>query len=308
MVFLDRDVENNLAIIAAFCSIIYSIFCLSTMVFFQYFPVETSGECLDKDNQERSIFCYLKNVSGAIKHHPVDCADYSMFQLQELHFECYAVAIPGLGIAVAAALGLAKVGTASVTIFVRATAVFYKMTKKYSRKLEWCCHNGRNIVNLIYIASCLAALGIVAAITGYISTTLLSNANNSKDYLKPLIAFYYLAYVAMPILICFPMAYIIVKLADHCNQREYVSIAADQRPLDAIDWVIELESLPSITGEQQNEMVTTEQEPHDSNIHEDSESAVTERQQDESVTLPPAWEERDNRIRETANETEEIQP
>ena len=46
----------------------------------------------------------------------MDCANYSVTELQELQFLCYAISIPGLGIAVVAALGLAKVAIVGVTI------------------------------------------------------------------------------------------------------------------------------------------------------------------------------------------------
>ena len=84
MVFLDRKVEDKLALIAAFCSVISSILCMSIMVFFRYFPVKVSEQCLEKDNQERSLFCYLKNRSNPIELYPVDCAEYSVSELQEI--------------------------------------------------------------------------------------------------------------------------------------------------------------------------------------------------------------------------------
>ena len=50
MVFLDREVERSLPFVLAFCSIVFGILCASTVVFFRYFPVELSGDCLDKDS------------------------------------------------------------------------------------------------------------------------------------------------------------------------------------------------------------------------------------------------------------------
>ena len=62
------------------------------------------------------LFCY-SNSSLSNSSLPVDCANFSVTELRELQFQCYAIALPvGLGIAVAAALGLAKVVIVGVTI------------------------------------------------------------------------------------------------------------------------------------------------------------------------------------------------
>ena len=45
----------------------------------------------------------------------MDCANYSVTELREVQFQCYAIALPvGLGIAGAAALALAKVAIVGV--------------------------------------------------------------------------------------------------------------------------------------------------------------------------------------------------
>ena len=88
MVFLDRKVGNSNALIASFFSIVCIILCSSTKVFLRYFPVEKSTECLEMDNRGRSLFCY--NHSSL----PVDCANYSVTELRELQFQCYAIAVP----------------------------------------------------------------------------------------------------------------------------------------------------------------------------------------------------------------------
>ena len=109
--FLDRKVENSLILVSAFWSIVCSILCSSTKVFLQYFPVEVSAECLETDNHGRTLFCYSNSSL------PVDCANFSVTELRELQFQCYT----GLGIAVAATLGLAKVAIVGVTIIVKVT-------------------------------------------------------------------------------------------------------------------------------------------------------------------------------------------
>ena len=86
IVFLDRNVDisnGTLLLNAAFCSIVYSVFFTSTIVFLRYFPVEESEECLEKDSHGQSLFCYSNSSL------PVDCAEYSVTELRELHFQCY---------------------------------------------------------------------------------------------------------------------------------------------------------------------------------------------------------------------------
>ena len=109
MVFLDRSVESSVQLIAAFCCIVCCIFFISAAVFFQYFPVEVSTECLEKDNHGRTLFCYSDSslINSSL---PVDCANFSVTELRKLQFQCYTIAVPaGLGIAIAVALALAKV-------------------------------------------------------------------------------------------------------------------------------------------------------------------------------------------------------
>ena len=132
MVFLNRKVGNSLILVTAFCSIVCSILCSSTKVFLRYFPVEVSRECLEKDSHGQSLFCYLSNSIASLSNSslPVDCANFSLTELREFQFQCYAIAPPtSLGIAIAAALGLAKEVSVGVTIFVKVTEGFFKMTK-----------------------------------------------------------------------------------------------------------------------------------------------------------------------------------
>ena len=51
----------------------------------------------------------------------MDCANFSVTELRAIQFQCYVISILGLGIAVAAALGLAKVAIVGVTIIVKVT-------------------------------------------------------------------------------------------------------------------------------------------------------------------------------------------
>ena len=232
MVFLDRRVETSVPFIAAFCSIVCCIFSTSAVVFFRYFPVEVSAECLEKDKNDRTLFCYSDS------NLPVDCANYSMTELRELEFQCYAIALPvGLGIAVAAALGLAKVGIVGVTIFVKVTEGFFMMTK-YPQKLPHCCCCCRwSYANKFYVYSSKVLLVIVSVISFICSMLVIyfykTDRKNPSHFLQ------YYAYPSLPALICAPLMYIVQFLEAHCSRGEYISFAADQRPPDPRDWDVE---------------------------------------------------------------------
>ena len=248
MVFLNRKVENNLVIVPSFCSLGFNILCTASMVFLRYFPVEDSVKCLETDRHGRSLFCYLSNSSS-----PVDCANYSLTELRELHFECYAVALPGLGIAVAAALGLVKVATMGVTFYIKAIESLFMLTKNQQRATgvrsiidKRICAKNKFITIVSYALLCIVA-------------TVLSTAPAIQLYLKinsdsPLILIqklYYVAYTLLPLLICIPLMSVIFQLSKHCDKGEYASFAADQRPPNPSDWDEE-----SATEEQQDEAST----------------------------------------------------
>ena len=92
--------------------------------------MEVSAECLEIDKNDCSLFCYLSNssiinLSIIDQNLLVDCVNFSVAELQEFQFQCYAIVPPaGLGIAVAAALGLAKVVIVGVTIYDKVTEWF----------------------------------------------------------------------------------------------------------------------------------------------------------------------------------------
>ena len=241
MVFLDRRVESSVPLIAAFCSIVCCILYTSAAVFFRYFPVEASTECLETDNHDRTLFCYSDSnlIHSSL---PVDCANYSMTELRELKFQCYAIAIPdGLGIAVAAALGLAKVGIVGVTIFVKVMEGFFTMTKNPQKLSHCCCCCCRlRYANKICVYSSKVLLVIVSFISLICAIIVIYfSKTERKDSLQFL---HYYAYPSLPILLCVPLIYIVQFLGAHCSRGEYISIATDQRPLDPRDWDVESET------------------------------------------------------------------
>ena len=245
MVFLDRKVESSLALIAAFSSIVFGIFCMATTVFLRYFPVEKSEECLEKDSHGRSLFCYSNSSNSSL---PVDCANYSVTELRELDLDCYAIALPaGLGIAVAAALGLTKVATVGVTIYVKVIEAFYKVA--LNQIGLWRCCGSRKRGAVIITSSWRLLLVVPLIVTILIwcvsLTILIDETELEVEHL------YYVAYMFLSLLISLPLTYIMAHLATHCDKGEYVSITADQRPLDPRDW--DVESGSSMTAGQQDE-------------------------------------------------------
>ena len=243
MVFLDRKVENDLVLVAAFCSIVYIIIALAALVFIQYFPVnlEFSEECREEDNNGRALFCYDLGSNSSL---PVDC---SMYNRTETPLNCYAIALPGFGIGIAAAFGLAKVAIIGITVFVKIAEGVFTMTMKSSQKLqEW--HHCRSstcllsktlqiCANITFISLSLAMLAIIIAATCCISLATLQNASASALIYGNL---FYIIYASMAPLIFMSMVYIIIKLPFHCKQEEYTSLAKEQRPPNPLHWDVEL--------------------------------------------------------------------
>ena len=59
------------------------------------------------------------------------------------------------------------------------------------------------------------------------------------DRKQPQHSLHYYAHPFLPILICVPLAYIVLNLEAHCSRGEYISFAAEQRPPDPRDWDVE---------------------------------------------------------------------
>ena len=241
MVFLDRKVDRSLPVVAAFCSIVFSIFSSSVTVFFQYFPLEKSEDCLEKDKHGRSLFCYRN--SGL-----VDCANYSTTELRELPFVCYAIALPGFGIAVAAAHGLAKVAIVGVTICVKVTEGYFKLTNDHPQILSrWFCGCRRQCANGTYGALSFLLFCIILPSLSYFTLTfIILHIHTGLD----LNLLYDLDILSFPVLVFYPLWYIILYLETHCDKGEYISIAADMRPPDQRDW--DMESEASVTEREQD--------------------------------------------------------
>ena len=240
MVFLDRKVERSLPLIAAFYCIISGILCSSVAVFLQYFLVEKSlGKCIEEDNHDRPVFCYNSS------NHLQDCAVYNETELQEL--DCYTIAlVGGISIAFAAALAVVKVATLGITICVKVTEGYFKLTKNPPWKWPWMCSLGcsRKCADRVYlIISAILLFSVGPLVLSYFIFIAFLQPSSSKLLLPigtPILNSYILSLV--PTLICHPLGLVILYLHAHCGKGEYVSIAADQRPLDQCDWDEESES------------------------------------------------------------------
>ena len=211
MLFLDRKVESSTSLVAAFCAIVFCIFCSSAAVFFRYFPVEKSAECHEKDSHSRSLFCYSNVNSSLINPNlPVDCASYSGTELQELEFECYAIVFPaGLGIAVAAAFGLAEVGIVGVTTFIKVTEGFFKRTKNSKNLPRCCCCYKWTCANKLYVYSSVVLLSTVSLVSFSCAILILTYFICTIDRKQLLLFLYYLAYPLLPALMSFSGLYYI---------------------------------------------------------------------------------------------------
>ena len=200
MVFLDRSVEGSVQLIAAFGFIVCFIFSTSAVAFFRYFPVEESTECVETDNHGRILFCYSDSslINSSL---PVDCANYSMTELREVQFHYTMALLPvGLGIAVAAALGLAKVGIVGVTILVKVTEGFFTMTKNPQKLPRCCCCCCRlPYANKVYVYSSIILLVIVFLIS--LSCSIIISRNLFKPDRKEIGPSYP---PTIPALLCIP--------------------------------------------------------------------------------------------------------
>ena len=268
MVFLDRVVDNSLAIVSAFCSIVFSIFYSSGMVFLQYFLVEKSGECQEKDNHDRPLFCYNTSSSPTKPNLPVDCANYkNVAEFQKFTIECYAISLPvGISIAFATALAVVKVATLGITSCVKVTEWYFKLTKNPPCTVpQGCC--SRKCANGIYlVASCYLLLAVVPSVLSFFISFSFSLDSNKimQPEISALLLFHLFSetFVYVPYQICLPLFYILLYLLVHCDKGQYASIVPDQRPLDPRDWDKESES--PVTEDEHDE---ASMEGEEGNVH-----------------------------------------
>ena len=233
----------------------FSVIFVSITVFFAIFPLETSNKCLEKDSKGRSLFCY-NNSSLINSNLPVDCANYSVTELRELNFTCYALATPVvLGQAIAAALGFATVPIWGIIGCVKLTKCYFGMTRNPPRILQRGCPIGnRECANIIYISISGVLLSIASFITWPSQNSIVlaylvgvqPDLNWNSEQLL-----YCIAYLILPKIAFLPLLYVIIILY-RSDKSEYASFAADQGPLDPHD----KDSKSSATAGQQDEEST----------------------------------------------------
>ena len=181
----------------------------------------------------------------------MNCANFSVTELRELKFQCYAIALPvGLGIAVAAAFGLAEVGIVGVTIFVKVTEGVFNKTKRRQNQPHCCGCCKLSHANNIWIVASIALIMIVFITSSSCAIYTLINLPEA-DKMQPLHILYYFAHLLLPMFICIPLIYIVLDLQTHCERGEYISIGADQRPPKQRDW--DEESEASVTEGEHDE-------------------------------------------------------
>ena len=166
-----------------------------------------------------------------------------------------------IGIALAAAMALTKVVIVSVTVYVKVTDGFFKMTKNPPQKLKmclsrciprWCCcRYSRKCANNVYIVSTLVVITLVAHVIAAVSLTIV--ILNKVGQLDVSLESYQIAYIILPLLLSVQLSIIMAFLVGHCEQGEYVSFASEQRPPDPRDWDIDVGSESSLAEEQQDE-------------------------------------------------------
>ena len=212
MVFLDRDFENNLELKNSLYLLTIAILMSSALVFFRFFPVAVSAECLEMDALLRPLFCYTNESDF-----PVDCADFTKnFTTAEssdsLNVVCYALAT-NIGIAVAAAVGFASLVAGLITIYIRASELWFR--KKRSRL----CHVVMSVLAYFKV-SIAAVIYSVISIGPLLGSTTVATGDVAARH----------ANILLVVLMFIPFVIIASKLQCHCQQSQYSSLSQDQVP------------------------------------------------------------------------------
>ena len=172
-----------------------------------------SGECLEKDALLRPLFCYTNQ-----SNFPVDCAEFTnstMESSDSLEVVCYALST-NVGLAVAAAVGFAKVVAVLVTVYVRASEYWFK--KEWNR----CC---------FIILSIFAFAVVTGVATVYVIISVGGKISNTPEAKGELVARF--AYIFLPAMASFPFIIMVLTLNTHCQQDQYSTLSADQIPSTA---------------------------------------------------------------------------
>ena len=225
ILFLDRRVENNSVILLAFCFLALAICSSALLVVFHYVPVAISTECLEKDDQERDLFCYTNESPW-----PVDCAKYNStdHNMPVIDFVCYTLTLSifDLGIAIAAAAALAKLATVSITIYIRVSESVYKWSKGNTRR--YCRLNAKCIYTIYCV---LAVIALCCYVILFYSTVILTSQSRTGLVEGRLSFRFYFTYSFLPFMLVPSLTFVMCTLGKHCDQEEYISCCQDQLPL-----------------------------------------------------------------------------
>ena len=219
ILFLDRRVENNNEILLTFYFMALALFSSALLVFFRYTPVQISSECIERDDQDRSVFCY---TIGSGSNLPVDCARYNSTELEEMQFLCYAISIPSVGVAIAAAGALAKLASVCITVYIRVSETVYIWSQENTRKK---CANGLCVSYHLIVFSALLVVGLTSSLA--IALIIQSRWATDEGRVSGRV---YFAYAALPLLLFLSLLVIIIVLGKHCEQQEYTTFSNDQLP------------------------------------------------------------------------------
>ena len=221
MLFLDRKVEDSFHIIFAFYLLALTILSAALMVFFRYIPVEISGDCYTKDDQGRSLFCYTNGSTAASL--PVDCANYTSTELEELQFDCYAISILDLGLAVAASLGLAKVAVMCISIYIVLSKAICEKCKNKTKFGN--CANCAYYLYLLVTVGLLVFIAMVSCIVvAIVRQSHLATAEGEESFRV------YVAYGILPLVLIPALIIVMCNLGKHCDREEYITLSKDQEP------------------------------------------------------------------------------
>ena len=165
-------------------------------------------------------------------------------------------------------MALTKVVIVSVTVYVKVTDGFFKMTKNPPQKLKmclsrcmprWCCYcYNRKRAIIVYLVSTLVVITLVAHVIAAVFLTIV--ILNLVGQLDVSLATYHASYIVLPFLLSIQLSLIMAFLVGHCEQGEYVSFASEQRPPDPHDWDVESELF--LAEEQQDESEQALREHH----------------------------------------------
>jgi len=183
--------------------------------------VALSDECLEKDALLRPLFCYTDKSDF-----PVDCAEFANNTTESSDsFEvvCYALST-NIGLAVAAAVGFAKLVAGLVTAYVRAS--------EYWLKKEWnqCCFQiTQNQYKCCFLILSITAFAVVTGVAfAYAYISIGATISYTPEAEGELVASF--AYIFLPALAMGPVLIIAWTLDTHCQQDQYSTLCEDQKP------------------------------------------------------------------------------